>query len=112
MKEYTESDDRGTSIVLVRGGPGEDLLDAVGRAALELAPLSAAKAAQSQRNAILWKKDWLQAKASLARLSGRRAPTYQQDLPAPRLADYAGASAQVVTRSLRRQWHRVRGFDA
>jgi coenzyme F420 hydrogenase subunit beta len=112
LPEYTESDDRGTSIVLVRSGSGEGLLDAVGRTALDLAPLSAAKAARSQGNAILWKKDWLQAKASLARLSGRQAPTYQQDLPDPRLVDYAGAGAQTVTRSLRRQWHRVRGFDA
>ena len=112
LPEYTESDDRGTSVVLVRSRPGEDLLAAVGQAALDLAPLSAAKVAQSQGNALLWKKDWLQAKASLARLSGRQAPTYEQDLPAPRPVDYGGASAQAMTRALRRQWHRVRGFQA
>jgi coenzyme F420 hydrogenase subunit beta len=110
LREYTELDDRGTSIVLVRSSRGEKILASVGDAALDLKPLPAEKAIQSQGNAILWKKDWLQAKAALARLSGRQAPTYEQDLPAPRVLDYSGASTQAITRSMRRQWHRVRGF--
>jgi coenzyme F420 hydrogenase subunit beta len=111
LPEYVENDDQGTSVVLVRSKRGEEILAAVGGAVLDLGPLPLDKAVQSQKPALLWKKDRLQAKASLARLAGRQPPTYVQDLPAPRWNDYVAAGGQIVARSLHRQWHRIRGFD-
>jgi coenzyme F420 hydrogenase subunit beta len=112
LTEYVENDNQGTSIVFARSRRGAEILAAVGDAVLELAPLPAEKAIQSQRNAILWKKGWLQAKVSLAQLAGKQTPSYEQELPAPGLKDYIAAGRQAVTRSLLRRWHRVRGFQA
>jgi coenzyme F420 hydrogenase subunit beta len=111
LPEYKAKDDKGTSVVIVRDKRGEDLLTSVGGAAINLAPLPAESAIQSQKNAMLWKKDWLQAKISLARLAGRQTPSYEQDLPRARPKDYAGASGRIAARFLYRQWHKIRGFD-
>jgi coenzyme F420 hydrogenase subunit beta len=111
LPEYRANDDKGTSVVIVRDTRGEDLLASVGQAALDLAPVTAGTVARSQKNALLWKKDWLQAKISLARLAGRQTPTYEQDLPRASVGAYMGASGRIATRFFYRQWHRVRGFD-
>jgi coenzyme F420 hydrogenase subunit beta len=110
LPEYRENDDKGTSVVIARDTGGEELLTSVGQAAIDLTPLPVERAALSQKNALLWKKDWLRAKASLARLAGRQTPIYEQDLPSPRLKDYVGSGAQIVRRFVHRQWHQVRGF--
>jgi coenzyme F420 hydrogenase subunit beta len=110
LPEFRAKDDQGTSVVIVRDTRGNELLAPVGQAALDLAPLPVERAAQSQKNALLWKKDWQRAKASLARLAGRQTPTYVQELPAPRWKDYVGSSGRIVTRFLHRRWHQIRGF--
>jgi coenzyme F420 hydrogenase subunit beta len=110
LPEYTATDDRGTSVVIVRDTRGQDLLASLDQA-LDLAPLDAERAIASQENAITWKKERLRAKATLARLAGRQTPKYEQDLPAPGPEDYAAAAGQIVTRFLQRRWHHIRGFD-
>jgi coenzyme F420 hydrogenase subunit beta len=110
LPEYRANDDQGTSVVIVRDTRGRDLLASVGQAALDLAQLAVDQTAQSQRNALLWKKEWLQAKTSLARLAGRQTPTYEQDLPSPRVRDYAASGAQIARRFLHRRWHQFRGY--
>lgn len=111
LPEYMANDEQGTSVVIVRDTRGEALLTSLSQA-VELAPLEAERAAASQKSALTSKKDRLRAKASLARVAGRETPTYEQDLPAPRLMDYVGSSAQMVTRILSRHWYRLRGFGS
>jgi coenzyme F420 hydrogenase subunit beta len=109
LPEYTAVDERGTSVVIVRDTQGQDALDSLGPA-LDLAPLDAERAAASQRTALTSKKDWLRAKASIARFFGRETPIYRQNLPAPRWKDYVASGGQMVTRFLNRQWYRIQGF--
>jgi coenzyme F420 hydrogenase subunit beta len=110
LPEYRANDRQGTSVVIVRGTRGQDFVASAGQKALDLAPLEAEKAAQSQNQALLWKKDWLRAKAALARGTGKPVPAYKQDLPAASVKAYIGAGGQAVSRTLYRQWHQIRGL--
>jgi coenzyme F420 hydrogenase subunit beta len=110
LPEYTAIDDRGTSVVIVRDTRGQELLASLCQP-LELASLDAERVIASQENAITWKKDRFRAKATIARLTGRQTPTYEQDLPAPGPKDYSAAAEQLAIRFLQRRWHRIRGFD-
>jgi coenzyme F420 hydrogenase subunit beta len=109
LPEYTRSDHRGTSVVIVRDARAESLLARVGEATLKLAPMHPDRVAKSQRPALLSKKERLQAKASLARLAGKQTPVFEQELPSPGLRAYAGSAAQILVRGLHRRWHRIRG---
>jgi coenzyme F420 hydrogenase subunit beta len=111
LPEYKSSDDRGTSVVVVRSERGSDLLSLVGSEVLALERLSIDKAVQTQRLALVWKKEWLRAKAALVKLSGREVPTYEHDLPPARLSGYLGWNYTIFSRYLHRLWHRLSHFN-
>jgi coenzyme F420 hydrogenase subunit beta len=111
LPEYKSSDDQGTSVVIVRSERGRDFLSSVEPGVLALDPLSVDKAIQTQRLALVWKKEWLQAKAALCRLTGGEVPTYENDLPHARLEDGLGWTRTLVSRHMYRLWHRLRGFN-
>lgn len=111
LPEYKSNDDQGTSVVVVRSERGKNLLSSVGPGVLKLDPLSIDKAVQTQRLALVWKKDWLHAKAALCKLTGREVPTYELDLPPARLSGYLGWTRTNFSRYLHRLWHRLRGLN-
>ena len=111
LPEYKSSDDRGTSVVVFRSERGSDLLSLVGSEVLALERLSIDKAVQTQRLALVWKKEWLHAKAALVKLSGREVPTYEHDLPPARLSGYLGWNYTIFSRYLHRLWHRLSHFN-
>jgi len=76
-----------------------------------LDPLSIDKAEQTQRLALVWKKDWLRAKIALCKLTGREVPTYKHNLPPARLSGYLGWTRTNFSRYLHRLWHRLRGLN-
>jgi coenzyme F420 hydrogenase subunit beta len=110
LPEYKSSDDQGTSVVVVRSERGRDFLSSVGPGVLALETLSIDKAVQTQRLALVWKKDWLQAKAALSKLTGREVPTYENDLPPAQLKDWLGWTRTLVSRYMHRLWHRLKGL--
>ena len=111
LPEYKGSDDKGTSVVVVRSERGREFLSSVGPGVLALDPLSIDKAVQSQRLALVWKKDWLCAKASLGKLTGREVPTYKHNLPPARLSGYLGWTRTSISRYMRRLWHRLKDLN-
>jgi coenzyme F420 hydrogenase subunit beta len=111
LPEYKSSDDQGTSVVIVRSARGRDLMSSIGSEVLELNPLSIDKAEQTQRLALIWKKEWLRAKLALCKLTGREVPTYEHDLPPARFTDYVGWTRTNSSRYLHRLWHRLRYLD-
>jgi hypothetical protein len=98
-------------VVVVRSERGSDLLSLVGSEVLALERLSIDKAVQTQRLALVWKKEWLRAKAALVKLSGREVPTYEHDLPPARLSGYLGWNYTIFSRYLHRLWHRLSHFN-
>jgi coenzyme F420 hydrogenase subunit beta len=111
LPEYKSSDDQGTSVVVVRSERGRDFLSSVGPGVLALDPFSIDKAVQTQRLALVWKKEWLNAKIALCKLTGREAPTYENDLPPARLKDSLGWTRLAISRYMHRLWHRLRGLN-
>jgi len=111
LPEYKSSDDQGTSVVVVRSERGREFLSSVGPGVLALDPLSIDKAVQTQRLALVWKKDWLRAKAALCKLTGREVPTYEHNLPPARLTGYLGWTRTIISRYMHRLWHRLRDLN-
>jgi coenzyme F420 hydrogenase subunit beta len=111
LPEFKSSDDQGTSVVVVRSERGRDLLSSVGSEVLALERLSIDKAEQTQRLALVWKKEWLRAKIGLCKLTGGEVPTYEHDLPPARFTDYVGWLHTNFSRYLHRLWHRIRYFN-
>lgn len=111
LPEYKRSDDQGTSVLVVRSERGRDLLSSVGPGVLTLEPLSIDKAVQTQRLALVWKKEWLRAKLALAKLTGREVPTYNIDLPPDQLKGRLGWTRTSISRYSHRLWHRLRGLN-
>jgi len=111
LPEYKSSDDQGTSVVIVRSERGRDLLASIGPGVLALEPLSIDKAVQTQRLALVWKKEWLRSKAALCKLTGREVPTYEHNLPPARLTGYLGWTRTNILRYMHRLWHRLRGLN-
>lgn len=107
LPEYEGSDDQGTSVVVVRSKRGREFLSVIGPGVLALDPLSIDKAMQSQRQALVWKKDWMNAKSALCKLTGRKVPTYVNDLPPTRLIDCLGWTRTNLSRNMNRLWHRL-----
>ena len=98
LPEIKNRDKQGTSVVVVRSEEGEAFLSSVAPGVLELSPLSIDKAIQTQRLALTWKKDWMQAKIALNQLAGRESPVYEQSLPR---AEPAGTLGWIQTNFLR-----------
>jgi hypothetical protein len=69
------------------------------------------KAAQSQRKALMWKKEWLGAKFALTKLTGKETPEYKNTLPSTQPTSYIAWSRTVFVRYLHRVWHRLKGLN-
>jgi coenzyme F420 hydrogenase subunit beta len=108
LPEYENSDDQGTSVVVVRSDRGREFLTSVHSGVLELVPLSIDNAVKTQRLALIWKKDWLRAKIALTKLTGKEVPTYNHDLPTAQMSGYFGWIRTLNSRYLHRLWHRLR----
>jgi len=108
LPEYESSDDQGTSVVVVRSERGREFITSVSSGVLELDSLSINKAEQTQRLALIWKKDWLRAKIMLTKLTGKEVPTYNHDLPPAQMSGYYGWIRTLSSRYLHRLWHRLR----
>lgn len=108
LPEFTDSDDLGTSVVVVRSQRGEELLSSLSPGVLALNPLGIDRAERSQRLALMWKKDWLHAKIALTKLTGKDTPVYKHNLPPARLTSYVRWTRTVISRYLYRVWHRIR----
>jgi len=108
LPEYKGSDDQGTSVVVVRSERGRDFLESNSPGVLALEPLSVDKAEQSQRLALIWKKDWMNAKLALNKLTGKEVPVYENDLPSIRLVDHLGWIRTSLVRFTHRLWHRIK----
>lgn len=111
LPEYKSSDDQGTSVVIVRSERGRELLSSIGSEVLALDRLSIDKAVQTQRLALVWKKEWLRAKVALCKLTGREVPTYEHDLPPARFTGYLGWNYTLFSRYLHRLWHQLRNLN-
>lgn len=111
LPEYMGSDDQGMSVVVVRSERGREFLSSVGAGVLVLNSLSIDKAVQSQRLALVWKKEWMTAKIVLNKLIGREVPTYESDLPPIRLLDCFGWTWTNLSRYMHRLGHRLRNQD-
>jgi len=111
LPEYKGSDDQGTSVVLARSERGREFLSTLSPGVLALDPLSIEKAEQSQRLALVWKKDWMNAKATLSKLAGRDVPVYENELPPTRILDCLGWVRTNFIRYLHRAWHRLLNLD-
>jgi len=111
LPEFTVPDDQGTSVVVVRSQRGQEFLSSLSPGVLALDPLNIDKAEQSQRKALMWKKDWLSAKIALTRLIGKETPEYKHILPPAQQTGYIGWSRTVLTRYLHRVWHRLKRIN-
>jgi coenzyme F420 hydrogenase subunit beta len=110
LPEFTSNDNQGSSVVVVRSQRGEELISSLGPGVLALNPLSIDRAEQSQRKALMWKKDWLHAKFALTRLTGKETPVYKHNQPLTRLSGYFRWIRTVFSRYLHRVWHRLKGL--
>ncbi|MFH1636185.1 MAG: Coenzyme F420 hydrogenase/dehydrogenase, beta subunit C-terminal domain [Chloroflexota bacterium] len=108
LPEYVNSDDQGTSVVIVRTEYGEQFLSTNGKGVLNLKPLSVEKAIQSQRLALIWKKEWMNAKIGISKFAGREVPVYENDLPPAGFKEISGWTRTNLNRSLHRLWHRMK----
>jgi coenzyme F420 hydrogenase subunit beta len=111
LPEFTDSDDQGTSVVVVRSERGNEFLSSLSPGLLALNPLSIDKAEQSQRKALMWKKDWLHAKLSLSRLVGNEIPNYIHNQPPGRFNSYFGWIYTLFLRYMYRFWHRLKRLN-
>jgi len=90
LQEY-ESDNQGTSIVVVRTTRGRDLLSLALPDHLALLPLTPSKVIQSQERMLRFKKHGFQVRSALCKLVGGAIPVYQQSLPSAAIRDWLSA---------------------